>query len=520
MQVTSGASFVSSLGFDADNDGSPTTISSTDFGAGSGDATGLGGNTAKSEDKLSFTLSANIGITRSIVFTVSEVDDANNSVMFTLTQTGPINDIRLDYASVTDETQSGATGAVTIPKEAGTVTFKIDSTIDWGIEESTDKAYVTLSDATASANDGVYESASIAFTENTDAGARNVEIVLFKYDGGAKAAGETAARFTLTITQSGTAPVAVTSLTMESSGPASADGTTTSITITISDVLPVDANEAWTLTIDDVSNIASVADGTLTVTYDADAQTISGTGAGNFIITPNMYEGEVQRDVATLTEPGGNTLVLKQDGTDAPTTEDVLTLTADRSGNTEIPKAVNIDNASTTSYLAFVKSNMQYTITVTNTSLVDLSVTFEDEPLALGGATDTLGEAGSETIGALRLRFEMNETYTAKAAEIILTPIGGTAITENVVYTLNFSKNPLATPNLRQSTLKLYPNPTKDVLYVDSQKVSTYTVLNLEGVQMLKGRLKKGLNRLEVDVLPRGTYLFKIKANTFKFVVD
>ena len=87
-----------------------------------------------------------------------------------MTQTGPINGIRLDYGSVTDEAQSGTTGAVTIPRAAGTVAFEIDSTIDWGIEEATDKAYVTLSDATASANSGTYESASIVFTENTDAG--------------------------------------------------------------------------------------------------------------------------------------------------------------------------------------------------------------------------------------------------------------------------------------------------------------------------------------------------------------
>ena len=69
------------------------------------------------------------------------------------------------------------------------------------------------------------------------------------------------------------------------------------------------------------------------------------------------------------------------------------------------------------------------------------------------------------------------------------------------------------TPN--DNRLKVYPNPVSDVLIIETTEARDYQILNLLGQQILVG---KTTQRIDVSVLPQGTYFLKIGAEQVKFV--
>ncbi|HET8572831.1 MAG TPA: T9SS type A sorting domain-containing protein [Edaphocola sp.] len=60
---------------------------------------------------------------------------------------------------------------------------------------------------------------------------------------------------------------------------------------------------------------------------------------------------------------------------------------------------------------------------------------------------------------------------------------------------------------------KIYPNPTKGILYVDWKNNATAAFYNLKGAQILDMDLHKGLNELNIQHLDAGIYFVQIKEN-------
>ena len=63
--------------------------------------------------------------------------------------------------------------------------------------------------------------------------------------------------------------------------------------------------------------------------------------------------------------------------------------------------------------------------------------------------------------------------------------------------------------------LKVYPNPVSDLLIVETEMKDDYQILNLLGQQVSSG---KAAQRIDVSVLPQGTYFLKVGAEQVKFV--
>lgn len=84
-------------------------------------------------------------------------------------------------------------------------------------------------------------------------------------------------------------------------------------------------------------------------------------------------------------------------------------------------------------------------------------------------------------------------------------------------------ENVLATQNVTKSTLKFYPNPVKDILTIsDVKEISSYTIYDISGKQVLSNSAKSSKLELNVSQLKPGMYIVKANSDgvlkTFKFI--
>ena len=61
--------------------------------------------------------------------------------------------------------------------------------------------------------------------------------------------------------------------------------------------------------------------------------------------------------------------------------------------------------------------------------------------------------------------------------------------------------------NLLQSTVQVYPNPFTDYIIVKSDKAQTLKLFNVSGQCLVNIQLNEGNNRVDVQSLPKGTYV-------------
>lgn len=70
---------------------------------------------------------------------------------------------------------------------------------------------------------------------------------------------------------------------------------------------------------------------------------------------------------------------------------------------------------------------------------------------------------------------------------------------------------PVGVPDEKSSsTSALYPNPVTDILHIDVDNTSIYTITNVVGNTELKGGLAKGTNNLQVSTLSAGIYFINL----------
>jgi hypothetical protein len=71
-----------------------------------------------------------------------------------------------------------------------------------------------------------------------------------------------------------------------------------------------------------------------------------------------------------------------------------------------------------------------------------------------------------------------------------------------------------------RNAIKVYPNPTDGLLYVESDTQTEYRLLNLTGICLQKGQLHKGRNELDSRALPPGLYLLQAGNEVIKVVKE
>ena len=96
-----------------------------------------------------------------------------------------------------------------------------------------------------------------------------------------------------------------------------------------------------------------------------------------------------------------------------------------------------------------------------------------------------------------------------------VTGSGPFAITSTGITTfspfgvMNFGA--LATAEVRNSSVHVYPNPFSNYLQVEMEENGTITLFDVSGKMVQTAMLKEGPNRLEVGVLPAGLYYYALK---------
>jgi hypothetical protein len=74
--------------------------------------------------------------------------------------------------------------------------------------------------------------------------------------------------------------------------------------------------------------------------------------------------------------------------------------------------------------------------------------------------------------------------------------------------------------------LRIYPNPTNGVLFVETRLIASlpatneYSITNLMGQTVLTGSLNADTQQIDVSRLPNGMYLIRMGGATWKFVVN
>ena len=69
-----------------------------------------------------------------------------------------------------------------------------------------------------------------------------------------------------------------------------------------------------------------------------------------------------------------------------------------------------------------------------------------------------------------------------------------------------------------------YPNPAKDVLFVETQNVAsqpdpTYRIANLMGQTLMQGTITNETQQINIESLPAGMYFITFAGETRKFIV-
>jgi len=72
--------------------------------------------------------------------------------------------------------------------------------------------------------------------------------------------------------------------------------------------------------------------------------------------------------------------------------------------------------------------------------------------------------------------------------------------------------------DLCQSTIQVYPNPFSEYFIVKSDKAQPLKLFNISGQCLISVQVVEGINRIEVQSLPKGSYLIECGNNRIKLI--
>ncbi|MEM6345507.1 MAG: T9SS type A sorting domain-containing protein [Bacteroidota bacterium] len=83
----------------------------------------------------------------------------------------------------------------------------------------------------------------------------------------------------------------------------------------------------------------------------------------------------------------------------------------------------------------------------------------------------------------------------------------------------NYSYSNVTTVSFRTEQINVYPNPVKDMLWLDAPEIGQVTIFNMLGHQLKSQSLQRGSNQIDISDLPRGAYLLKFKDGQLKRIL-
>jgi len=77
-----------------------------------------------------------------------------------------------------------------------------------------------------------------------------------------------------------------------------------------------------------------------------------------------------------------------------------------------------------------------------------------------------------------------------------------------------------AVKNAKQTLFQVYPNPAKNVLYVNAHKGSDIKIYNVAGSLVISKIAASNIEKLDISKLPAGVYLIKVNDRTEKIMIQ
>lgn len=165
---------------------------------------------------------------------------------------------------------------------------------------------------------------------------------------------------------------------------------------------------------------------------------------------------------------------------------------------------------------------------VNQTGDVASQVVFNLQDAAAGGSMLNVG--APDSLYVLLVRNDTTENFTPlfTASQVM----GNTVLFNNIFlkdkyYTLGYSSVRLAETtsieNLEKNSVKVFPNPATNVLYVESRFASILSIYDISGRLVLKEKISGGSEMIDVSALNRGVYVVRLEANneieTLKLII-
>ena len=160
------------------------------------------------------------------------------------------------------------------------------------------------------------------------------------------------------------------------------------------------------------------------------------------------------------------------------------------------------------------------------TNVTDMGSMFQSAKLSTANYDATL--IGWATITSAETALKPNVIFnagnsnycnSASARNILTSAPNNWTITDSGI---DFDCASLGTEDFDTSSLKLYPNPVLSVINVDNNLTNQpYTITDVLGKIVLKGKLNEGDNSINVEQLSKGIYYLKVlDKNASKFIKE
>lgn len=99
---------------------------------------------------------------------------------------------------------------------------------------------------------------------------------------------------------------------------------------------------------------------------------------------------------------------------------------------------------------------------------------------------------------------------------LFISEVGGPAVIREVIFDtschIHAAQNVGVNNIVKLTDVKTYPNPTTDILHIETPTATYYTLINMLGAIMQQGDLKSGDNSISVAALASGVYVLEVSS--------
>lgn len=257
------------------------------------------------------------------------------------------------------------------------------------------------------------------------------------------------------------------------------------------------------------SFVATAAAATLTVS-PSNQNVTSTAGSTSFTVLSNTtWNASSNQTWCTVTTSGsGNGTITANYTVNSSTSPRVATITVSASGVSN--QVVTVTQAGAAATLSVSPPSQSVS---ESAGSADFSVTSNSTWAATSDASWCMVTASGSGNGTIMATYDANSTTTERTANITVSVSGLTPVVVQVIQ----DGSSVGIPETSANSIRLFPNPAKDVLRISLDNVSPdnarISLIDLTGKILLDQPASGNETSLKVGDLPRGLYFVKILLN-------